>query len=42
MSVRVAHGSVIPNSSKIFLNFGMIATMMNVRMDTATKITTDG
>lgn len=42
MSVRVAQGSVSPNSSKIFLNFGMIATMMNVRMATATKITTAG
>ncbi len=42
MSVWVAHGSVMPKSSKIFLNFGMIATMMNVRMATATKMTTAG
>ena len=42
MSVWVAHGSVIPNSSKIFLNFGMMDTMMNTRMHTATKTTTAG
>ena len=42
MRIWVAHGSFMPNSSKIFLNFGMIGTMMNVRMPTATKITTAG
>ena len=42
ISVCVAHGNFMPNSSKIFLNFGIMATMMNVRIDTATKMTTAG
>ena len=32
MRVLVAHGSCRPNSSKIFLNFGMIEIMMKVTM----------
>jgi len=38
----VMSGSVLPKSSKIFLNCGTIFSMMNVRMPTATHTTTTG
>ena len=38
----VIGGSVVPKSSKIFLNCGTILIMMNVRMPTATLTTTIG